>query len=116
MNETAVGKHGHWAGIIGFSLLWIGLAVWRPETTWHLAPGIIATFPNITERPSPGRHVGFIVAIVVSLLLGALNLLRGPSLLPIGGPLLEAVAVAVLGWGTGLFVTANRRSTVNEAP
>ncbi len=92
------------------AVVWAAAALWRPTATYHLAPILIAGAAPFLSRGSrraalPMAVIGGGLAIVVALLLAGLDLLQGPSLLPVGGALLEAVVFAGLGAGGG-FVAA----------
>lgn len=112
------GQHARktWLVIVGFTLLWMALAVWRPETTWHLAPGIIAVAPLLAKSGDvPLRRAsGLAVALATAGILGLSGQLRGPSLLPWGDATLEAIVVGMVGWGVGMVVV--RRGTVGQQP
>lgn len=92
----------------GFAALWILLAAWRPTTTWHLAPAVVAAAPLVSTSsgfPQLVRVAGGLgLAVGVALALAASGAMRGPSLLPVGGPLLESVVAAVSGTVVGLAV------------
>lgn len=101
---------------IGLALLWAALAVRQPTVTYHLAPALVAAAVPATYgdqggvRPSrrgslllAGAGVG--VALVVTAVLSAVDALRGPSLLPVGGAALESAVFAVAG-GLGRAVSA----------
>lgn len=102
----------------GLAALWLILAVISPGTTYHLAPLLVAATPpvaEVTKNPgesaSPGRAtaVGGGLALLVALLLWIAGALEGPSLLPLGGAVLEsvvfAVAGAIGGWLAALIIT-----------
>ena len=92
------------------SAVWIIAAALRPTATYHLAPILIAgavpvaaggtglTRSTIVRATLAGAGV----AMVAALTLAALDLLRGPTLLPYGGALAEAATFAVLGSASGL--------------
>ena len=88
--------------------LWTVLAIVRDGVTYHLAPLIVAAVPAIgtVGEKAPGRRVagrlagvGLAGALGITILLGALGRLEGPSLLPFGGAATEAVLFGTLGAG-----------------
>ena len=91
----------------GLSLLWIALAVWRPTTTYHLAPVLVAGMAPIAavslgeaKRISTLAISSVLLAAIATGVLASAGRLEGPSLLPFGGAALEsAVGVAVGGIG-----------------
>lgn len=84
---------------------WVLLALWRPDTTWHLAPVLLAAaWPWVTGQDlragDRGAGVrlgwagvaGFASSALVSLGLSAAGLLRGPTVLGFPTPTREALA------------------------
>jgi glutaredoxin len=85
-----------WAGAaatIVVVLSWVALGLWRPTTTWHLAPVLVAgAWPWLVWQapPTGGRRglarlltvatMGFAAAGLTTLALSAADLLRGPTL------------------------------------
>jgi hypothetical protein len=72
---------------------WVALGLWRPTTTWHLAPVLVAgAWPWLLWQapPTGGRRglarlltaatVGFAAAGLTTLALSTAELLRGPTL------------------------------------
>ena len=96
------------------SAVWMIAAAVRPTATYHLAPILIAgAIPVLARGAGLARStvvgatlIGSAVAILAGLILGALDFLRGPSLLPVGGALAEAITFAVLGGAIGLLIVA----------
>jgi uncharacterized protein (DUF427 family) len=95
------------------ALVWVLLAWWRPETTWHLAPALVAAagpwvLGQDTRRGDraavPWLVVAAVGGVVVSVLvtwgLSAAGLLVGPTVWGFAGPALEHV---VLGGTAGLL-------------
>lgn len=75
------------------AVLWVVLAVWRPTTTWHLAPALLAAAwawvigqdsragdRTGAVRVAAAALAGFVVTVAVTLGLAAADLLRGPTL------------------------------------
>lgn len=96
----------------GLAVLWAVLASVQPTTTFHLAPALIplaVTFVMAERTPAPRTLIGHILAagllaVAVSIALDMAGRLQGPSLLPMGGALMESVVAAgagvviALGW------------------
>ena len=107
----------------GLAVLWAVLALLSSDTTYHLAPLLVAGVPPTFE----GTHtqglssktvakyglIGLSLALITTLILSLAGALTGPSLLPAGGAAYESVvfslAGAVGGFGAGLWMT--RRSS-----
>jgi uncharacterized protein (DUF427 family)/glutaredoxin len=90
---------------VAVALGWVLLALWRPTTTWHLAPVLLAAaWPWVTgqdlrtgDRAAGVRlgwagAAGFAVSASVTLGLSAAGLLRGPTVLGFPGATGEALA------------------------
>jgi len=89
------------------TVAWIGLAVWRPTSTFHFAPLIAAgAWPFLLRRGplrvaavDAGRAAAaagvFVVIVGVGLHLG--DLLRGPTLWGSGAALIEVPMAAAAG-------------------
>lgn len=96
----------------GLAAVWAVAAAVRPTSTYHLAPLLIAGIaPILARRPershsllAVGAMAGVVIAAGAALGLAAFDLLRGPSLLPYGGALAEAVTFTVLGAVAGFLV------------
>lgn len=112
------------------TLLWVVLAVWRPTTTWHLAPLLIAAaWPWVVGQdqspgdPSSRRRVvaaggaGLTIAVLASAALSATGQLQGPTWTGSGSPAVEALLLAVAGAGLatalGLARTVRRSSSAS---
>lgn len=97
---------------VGLAVLWGVLAAFSPETTYHLAPFLVAGAPPILDAADEaGGHpsraaalaaTGTLIALVGTGILAAAGLLQGPSLLPTGGAVLESVAFSITGGVVGL--------------
>ena len=89
----------------GFATLWVFLALARPGTTFHLAPLIVALVGAgslLGREPTPSeRRVGVAAGAIAALsgtgVLAAIGRLGGPSLLPAGGAVTEALLATLLG-------------------
>lgn len=104
-----------WSG--GLGVLWVILAIIRPETTFHLAPLLIAGAPPAlyaidTGRPQAGRVValgasGIAISLLATALVAVTGSMDGPPFEGFSGPLPEAFILttvgAVLGTAFGLF-------------
>jgi len=99
---------------IGFTALWLGLAVWRDGLTYHLAPILIPLIPAFVFRgagtdarlPSAAIPIalGGSMAFGGSLALSALDRMNGPSLLPFGDALVESLIFAAVAFLAALIV------------
>jgi glutaredoxin len=85
-----------WTGAaltIAAGLLWLALVLWRPTTTWHLAPVLVAgAWPWLLWQARPpsdseglvrlmvAAAVGFGAAGLATLAFSGADLLRGPTL------------------------------------
>ena len=96
---------------LGFAVLWAVLALVRPETTYHLAPPLVALAATLVYRLHGGRSrltglrlaaAGIGIAIAVTVLLAAVGSLDGPSLLPFGDAVLESLLGATAGGAIGV--------------
>ncbi|MDH3306695.1 MAG: hypothetical protein OEO77_04145 [Acidimicrobiia bacterium] len=75
--------------------LWVTLTIFRPTTTFHLAPLLVGVAPVLSGDRRPARAMeGPIIAVATAAILAVSGRLDGPSLLPVGGALLEAVVAA----------------------
>lgn len=92
-----------WTAVV--ALAWVLLALWRPGTTWHLAPVLLAAAgPWVAGQDlrtgDRGAAValgwagaaGFVVSALVTWGLAAADLLRGPTVLGFATPVGEALA------------------------
>jgi hypothetical protein len=80
-----------WTLAVGMA--WVTVAVWRPTTTWHLAPALLgAAAPWVVAqdlragdlraipRVAAAAVTGLVVSVLVTWVLAAAGLLRGPPL------------------------------------
>lgn len=84
---------------LGLVAVWVLAAAWRPTSTYHLAPIlIVGVGPMMLWGPKMAvlgaTAFGTLVALGTSAILAWLDLLRGPSLLPTGGALVESLVFA----------------------
>lgn len=101
---------------IALAVLWIALTIWRPATTFHLAPVLVAgVVPVGAKSLGVGQNLsrlaitGATLALITTGVLSATGRLAGPSLLPSGGAALEsaigALVGAVFGWAIALSMS-----------
>jgi hypothetical protein len=99
-------------------VLWALATLVRPDTTLHLAPVFAAAAPAVVARLRhgaglPGREallaglIGFVVVSAAALGLHLSGLLEGPSLLPAGSAVHEALAGALVGANAAVVGTAS---------
>lgn len=103
-----------WIGAAIFAALWTAAAVVSPTTTLHLAPAITAGWPAATSERTDLLGLGAIglsIAAVAAIVLSVAGHLQGPSLLPVGGPLAEAMVAAPLGAAIGVIIGRYRGAT-----
>lgn len=100
-----------------FAALWVAVAGLRPDTTFHLAPLIVAAWPALRERELAGAVrmslLGLFLALATTMMLFSLGGLDGPSLLPWGGAGFESVLAGAAGALLGVVpvVLAGLRAT-----
>ena len=100
----------HRRGASGSAIIaaaWIGLALWRPTVTYHLAPFLVSgTWPYLLRRgplrvanidASRGAAGGFLLTVVAAVVIVALDAMRGPTLWDGGHAMLEVVPFAAAG-------------------
>jgi hypothetical protein len=116
MSESApwerVGSRAHWRGATASAVaaaVWIGLALWRPTSTFHLAPALVtAAWPWLLRDPAlpagafDARRAtagAAAIALVAAAVLLIADAMRGPTLWGSGHAMIEVVpAVALGGW------------------
>jgi uncharacterized protein (DUF427 family)/glutaredoxin len=102
-------------------LVWVTLAVWRPTTTWHLAPMLLAAAApwvvaqdlragdrRALPRLAAAAVTGLVVSVLITWMLAAADLLRGPALPGFPDPLTESVVFAAAGAVLAALVGARR--------
>jgi hypothetical protein len=100
-----------------FAALWVAVAGLRPDTTFHLAPLIVAAWPALTERELAGAVrmslLGLFLTLATTTMLFSLGWLDGPSLLPCGGAISESILAGGAGALLGIVpaVLAELRAT-----
>ena len=105
----------------GLALIWVIAANVRPSTTFHLGPLLVAgTLPVVLGSDKAPLHFRRLVggaaggaglALLITLVLTIADRLQGPSLLPTGGAVAEAVVFSFAGaFGGFLFLLWRGRS------
>lgn len=119
-----------WRGVAFWTVLvllvWTVLVVWRPGTTWHLAPLLLGAAAPWTagQDVGAGESRGALRVLVASLagvlvtgaavaVFAAAGLLRGPALGPFAGPVVES---AVLGAAGAVLATASGLRRARRRP
>lgn len=96
---------------LGLTLLWGVLAFSNPMITYHLAPLLVAVVIPIgaaltaaitTQTALAATSIGLALTLGAVIMLGLTEHLAGPSLLPGGGAVLEAVLFGGIGAAGGL--------------
>jgi len=103
------------------AILWIGVAILRPGTTFHLAPFLVAAAPPVfltMEGVSAiDRRSVFVVgaisaalALGTALIVAALGAMEGPSFEVFPTPMIEALVFTAVGvvLGTGFAWVRSR--------
>ncbi len=106
---------------LGLSVLWVVVALVRSGTTFHLAPILVAAALPVavaydTRDQTSTRDlvlatvVGLAIALVATLILTLADEMTGPSLLPSGGGITEAVVFSLVGALGGFVIATLRRN------
>ena len=111
-------RHTRALGLAAFlAAVWaIGAAI-QPAATYHLAPILVAgAVPTLIGAQDKATLAGAMaagigIASAVALALAGLDWLRGPTLLPYGGALAEAITFSAAG-SVGAAVMATMTSQV----
>ncbi len=91
---------------LGLTVLWVVLASINSATTYHLAPLLVAvavpagsalTGPMSLQTAGTAATIGIALTYGATLILGTTDHLTGPSLLPTGGAVLEAIVFGAVG-------------------
>ena len=113
-----------WAGPLASTALvcaWSALVLWRPSTTFHLAPFLVAAAWPYATRAASGQQLdrstavraasfGAAMTLTVSTVLWLAHRLDGPSLWSSSGAPLEVVLITALGATWGAWVAARRQA------
>lgn len=105
---------------VGAHALFVALAIWRPETTWHLAPVLAAAAPAMVARSRVRRPFDLAAAALSCLAIATLGelvvlglweteLLRGPTLIGAGEAAIEHLAGVIVGALYGWRVLTRER-------
>lgn len=87
------------------ALLWLALAGWRPDTTFHLAPAVVTAAWAAAERIAAGGALGRVRAAVVCA-AGAGAALAVTAVLATAGWLAGPALVGGAAWAEALLVIA----------
>lgn len=87
--------------------VWVALAWFNPDNTYHAAPLLAAGIFPVAQRLRHGRLTagqavgaaagGYLNVLVVTVLLTVVDKLEGPSLLPFGDAAVEALVFGAAG-------------------
>ena len=105
---------------LGLAGLWVVVALLRSGTTFHLAPILVAAAVPIavaydtrdqtsTQDLVVAAVIGLLLALVATLILTLADEMTGPSLLPSGGAVTEAVVFSLTGAIGGFVIATLRR-------
>jgi len=106
---------------LGLAALWLVVAFLRSGTTFHLAPILVAAALPVAvaydsrDQTSTQQLVlatvgGLAIALVATLILTLADEMTGPSLLPFGGAVTEAVVFFLIGAIGGFVIATLRRN------
>lgn len=102
----------------GLAILWIALAFWQPETTWHLGPLVVALAPALVHRSagvmSRGAALGaatngLINAAIATAILAYFDKLEGPALAFFPNVLTEVAVFAIIGAAVAYLLAVSGR-------
>ena len=88
------------ASAVAFGSLFVVLAMMSPTTTFHLGPVVVSASGAVAAGPGHGPWPAlssFGIALLAVGFLHRLDFLMGPSLLPVGGAVLESLLGATAG-------------------
>lgn len=99
---------GMWTAAVGVG--WVLLALWRPTTTWHLAPVLLAAAwgwvlgqdlrageRHGAARVTAAALAGFVVTVITTLGLAGAGLLAGPTFIGVGDVVGESLLLGAVG-------------------
>jgi len=95
------------------AVLWVAVAIFRPTSTFHLAPFLIAAAPSVllvldegaaTDRASVLRvgAISLVLAVGAALVLLAVGAMDGPVFEVFPSPIVEAFTLAAIGAVSGV--------------
>ncbi|MGA8978196.1 MAG: DUF427 domain-containing protein [Pedococcus sp.] len=109
------------------ALAWVALVAWRPATTWHLAPLMLAAaWPWVVGQDSPSgdrsarRRIllagggGLGAALALTGVLASTGRLEGPTWTGSGTPVLEALLLSV--GGAAIATALGLLRTIRRTP
>ena len=96
-----------------FAVLWVAVAIFRPASTFHLAPFLIAAAPPVllvldegaaTDRASVLRvgAISLALAVGAALVLLAIGAMDGPVFEVFPSPIVEAFTFSAIGAVSGV--------------
>lgn len=99
----------------GFAALWLAVAALRPDSTFHLAPLLVAGVPPLTmafddssgatsRSVSIAAAIGVGLALLATTILAVVGRLDGAALEPFGNAIAESVVAAIAGGAAGLII------------
>ncbi len=105
---------------LGLAVLWVVVAFFRSGTTFHLAPILVAAALPValaydtrnqtsTQDLVVATLFGLAIALIATLILTLADEMTGPSLLPSGGAVTEAVVFGLIGAIGGFVIAMLRR-------
>lgn len=100
-----------------FGIAWVFSAWARPEVNYVLFPILIAGSLPVVYRLTFGRAIpsqiataagiaGITNVVILAAFLAITDRLEGPTVLPFGGPVLDATVWAVIGAAFGIFLAS----------
>ena len=103
----------------GFAALWLAVATLRPDSTFHLAPLLVAGVPPLavafddalgaTARSvTIAAAIGVGLALLATMILAVVGRLDGAALEPFGNVVAESVAATIAGGATGWIIGLGR--------
>lgn len=103
------------AGGVGFAALWLAVAALRPDSTFHLAPFLVAVVPPLviafdeslgaTARSvTIAATIGVGLALLATTILAVVGRIDGAALEPFGNAVPESVAAAIAGGAAGWII------------
>jgi hypothetical protein len=100
-----------------FGIAWLFAAWARPEVNYVLFPVLIAGSLPVVYRLTFGRAIqtpmasaagiaGITNVVILAAFLAITDRLEGPTVLPFGGPVLDASLWAIIGAAIGVFAAS----------
>jgi hypothetical protein len=100
---------------VGFAALWLAVAALRPDSTFHLAPLLVAGVPPLTmafddssgatsRSVTVAAAIGVGLALLATVILAVVGRLDGAALEPFGNAVAESVVAAIVGGAAGWII------------